>query len=98
MKILITGSDGFIAKNLIEHLKRDETLQLYLFSKKDSLNILETYVKEVDFIFHLAGVNRPKDINEFYEGNSNLTKIIVNILKKEKNKHQYYYLLQLNQI
>lgn len=86
MKILITGSDGFIAKNLIEHLKRDETLQLYLFSKKDSLNILETYVKEVDFIFHLAGVNRPKDINEFYEGNSNLTKIIVNILKKEKKQ------------
>lgn len=86
MKILITGSEGFIAKNLIEHLKRDETLQLYLFSKKDSLNILETYVKEVDFIFHLAGVNRPKDINEFYEGNSNLTKIIVNILKKEKKQ------------
>ena len=86
MKILITGSDGFIAKNLIEHLKRDETLQLYLFSKKDSLNILESYVKEVDFIFHLAGVNRPKDINEFYEGNSNLTKTIVEILKKEKKQ------------
>lgn len=47
----------------------------------------------MDFIFHLAGVNRPKDINEFYEGNSNLTKIIVNMLKKKKNEHQYYYLL-----
>lgn len=34
MKVLITGANGFIAKNLIEHLKRDETLQLYLFSKK----------------------------------------------------------------
>lgn len=77
MKILITGSNGFIAKNLIEHLKRDDSLQLYLFSKKDSLNILETYVKEADFIFHLAGVNRPKDINE---GNSNLTKTIIQIL------------------
>ena len=86
MKILITGSNGFIAKNLIEHLKRDESLQLYLFSKKDSLNILETYAKEADFIFHLAGVNRPKDINEFYEGNSNLTKTIVQILK-ENNKN-----------
>ncbi len=84
MKILITGSNGFIAKNLIEHLKRDESLHLYLFDKKDSLNILETYVKEVDFIFHLAGVNRPKYITEFYEGNSNLTKIIVNILKENK--------------
>jgi UDP-2-acetamido-2,6-beta-L-arabino-hexul-4-ose reductase len=86
MKILITGSNGFIAKNLIEHLKRDESLQLYLFNKKDSLHILETYIKEADFIFHLAGVNRPKDINEFYEGNSNLTKIIVQILKENKKR------------
>lgn len=84
MKILITGSNGFIAKNLIEHLKRDEKLQLYLFSKKDSLNILESYVKEADFIFHLAGVNRPKEISEFYEGNSSLTKTIVGILKDNK--------------
>lgn len=86
MKILITGSNGFIAKNLIEHLKRDEKIELYLYSKNDSLNILEAYVKEVDFIFHLAGVNRPKDVKEFYEGNSNLTKTIVDILKREKKQ------------
>ena len=81
MKVLITGSDGFIAKNLIEHLKRDESVQLYLYSKKDSFSILEAYVKEVDFIFHLAGVNRPENVREFYDGNSNLTKIIVDTLK-----------------
>jgi len=80
MKILITGADGFIAKNLITHLQRDENLTLYLYTKKDSFNILEAYLKEVDFIFHLAGVNRPKEIQEFYEGNTNLTKTIVNIL------------------
>ena len=85
MKVLITGSNGFVAKNLIEHLKRDESIELYLYSKKDSINILEAYVKEVDFIFHLAGVNRPKDVSEFYEGNSDLTKTIVKILK-EANK------------
>jgi len=84
VKVLITGSDGFIAKNLIEHLKRDENLQLYLFNKKDSLNILESYVKEVDFIFHLAGVNRSKDISDFYKGNSSLTKTIIDILKENK--------------
>lgn len=80
MKVLITGANGFIAQNLIEHLKRDENIELYLYSRKDSLNILEAYVKEVDFIFHLAGVNRPK---EFYEGNSKLTQTIVDILIKE---------------
>ena len=82
MKVLITGSNGFIAKNFIEHLKRDKNIKLYLFSKKDSLNILEAYLKEVDFIFHLAGVNRPQSVDEFYEGNSDLTKNIVNILLK----------------
>ena len=83
MKILITGSNGFIAKNLIEHLKRSEKIVLYLYSKKNSFTILEAYVKEADFIFHLAGVNRPKNVNEFYEGNSDLTKSIVDILIKE---------------
>ena len=42
---------------------------------------MEAYIKEVDFIFHLAGVNRPESVDEFYEGNSNLTKIIVDTLK-----------------
>ena len=86
MKVLITGSNGFIAKNLIEHLKRYKEIEIYLFSKKDSLNLLEAYVKEVDFIFHLAGVNRPKSVDEFYEGNSNLTKSIVDTLKFSNKK------------
>lgn len=83
MKVLITGSDGFIAKNLIEHLKRDENIELYLFSRKDSINILAAYVKEVNFIFHLAGVNRPDNVDDFYRGNSGLTKSITDILVRE---------------
>jgi UDP-2-acetamido-2,6-beta-L-arabino-hexul-4-ose reductase len=86
MKILITGSDGFIAKNLRETLQRDDSIKLYLFSKDDSLDMLEAYIKEVDFIYHLAGVNRPKDISEFYEGNSALTKYIVDTLIKYDKK------------
>jgi len=85
MKVLITGANGFIAKNLIEHLKRDENIELFLFSKKDSLNLLEAYVKEVDFIFHLAGVNRPENNEEFYKGNSGLTKNIIDVFI-ENNK------------
>lgn len=83
MKILVTGSNGFIAKNLVQHLRQEDKHQMYLYSKEDSEAILEAYVKEADFIFHLAGVNRPKDMSEFYEGNSNLTKKIVEILKQE---------------
>lgn len=86
MKILITGSNGFIAKNLISHLKMEEKNELYLYSKKDSMSILEAYIKEVDFIFHLAGVNRPDNVDAFYEGNTDLTKIIVDILKKNNKK------------
>lgn len=85
MKILITGSNGFIAKNLIEHLKINYDIKLYLYSKNDSINILEAYVGEVDFIFHLAGVNRTENVNEFYKGNTELTKRIIDSLV-EKNK------------
>jgi UDP-2-acetamido-2,6-beta-L-arabino-hexul-4-ose reductase len=81
MKVLVTGAEGFLAKNLITHLQRDKSIQLYLYTKKDSKTLLEAYVKEVDFIYHLAGVNRPKNTKEFYEGNSNLTKIIVDALR-----------------
>ena len=84
MKVLITGSDGFIAKNLRETLQRDDSVKLYLFSKDDSSDILEAYLKEVDFVYHLAGVNRPKNSEEFYEGNTDLTKFIVDVLIKYK--------------
>jgi UDP-2-acetamido-2,6-beta-L-arabino-hexul-4-ose reductase len=86
MKILITGSNGFIAKNLIEHLKRDESINLYLYGRNDSIAILKTYLKDVDFIFHLAGVNRPKNTGDFYTGNSGLTKTIVDTLLYENKK------------
>jgi len=86
MKVLITGSDGFIAKNLREKLQRDEKIKLYLFSKNDSPDILEAYIKEADFIYHLAGVNRPKEVSEFYEGNSDLTKFIVDTLIKQNKQ------------
>lgn len=84
MKILVTGSEGFIAKNLILHLKQNEKIQLYLYSKKDSLDILRAYLKEVDFIFHLAGVNRPRNKDDFYKGNRDFTKQLVHLLKNEK--------------
>jgi UDP-2-acetamido-2,6-beta-L-arabino-hexul-4-ose reductase len=83
MKILITGSNGFIGKNLVSHLKENEDIHLYLFSKNDSNTILDAYLEEADFIFHLAGINRPEDTKEFYSGNSDLTKYITDTLEKK---------------
>ena len=79
-KILITGANGFIAKNLIVALRRIDGVKIYEYTKNDSLSILKAYIKEVDFIYHLAGVNRPKNNDEFYTGNYDLTKFIIDIL------------------
>ncbi|MFA6143762.1 MAG: NAD-dependent epimerase/dehydratase family protein [Sulfuricurvum sp.] len=86
MKVLITGSNGFIAKNLLVSLKRNSNLEFLLFDKNNSDKELETFVNNADFIFHLAGVNRPVNNEEFYSGNTNLTQLIVDILQKNNKK------------
>jgi UDP-2-acetamido-2,6-beta-L-arabino-hexul-4-ose reductase len=85
MKVLITGSNGFIGKNLSESLIRNE-IEIYTFIKTDSIQDLESAINKVDFIFHLAGVNRPEDISEFCEVNINLTQTIVDLIVKNNKK------------
>ncbi len=80
MKILVTGSGGFIGKNLLERIGRMDGAKPLTFDKEDSPKKLEKLVKEADFIFHLAGVNRPQNPEEFYEGNRDLTKRVTDIL------------------
>ncbi len=84
MKVLITGSNGFIGKNLISHLQEIENIDLITYDIEDSFDKIENNINDIDFIFHLAGVNRPQNIEEFYEGNSDLTKKIVDLIK-DKN-------------
>lgn len=85
-KILVTGSNGFIGKNLIETLKRDEKLELITFEKGETEDSLETKIKQCNFIYHLAGVNRPKDPREFYEGNTTLLEKVIKIIEKNSLK------------
>jgi len=85
MKVLVTGGDGFIAKNLIESLNRIET-EIYTFNRGDSRVELEESIQKVDFIFHIAGVNRPKDQEEFYKSNTELTGIIINLIIRSSKK------------
>ena len=82
MRVLVTGSNGFIGKNLLERLSRIEDIEIVTFTKEDNLSSLETLVQDVDFIFHLAGVNRPKTNEEFYKGNRDLTEQLVESIKK----------------
>ena len=82
MKVLITGSNGFIGRNLSIWIKNAgfEILSYDI----DATRPLESLVSEADFIFHLAGVNRPLTIEEFYDGNSNLTLKLANIVESQK--------------
>lgn len=85
MKILVTGAKGFIGKNLIEELKNREYNEIFEYDKETDPSILDEYCKEADFVFHLAGVNRPKLQSEFMEGNCRFTSILLDTLKKYKN-------------
>lgn len=84
VKVLVTGSDGFIGKNLCQHLKEMKNVEIFHFNKEDSFSVIKNNIKKIDFIFHLAGVNRPDNVKEFYKGNTDLTKSIVDLLKNNK--------------
>lgn len=80
MKVLITGVKGFIGKNLALRLKEQGIEVLPI--DKDNLAELDDFVKKADFCVHLAGVNRPLDPQEFYDGNANLTYRLVESIKQ----------------
>lgn len=82
IKVLVTGANGFIGKNLVESIKTISNIEIKTFVSKDNDETLYEYLKEVDFIFHLAGINRPKCDEEFIVGNALLTKKIINGLEK----------------
>src|SRR5688572_12889193 len=86
MKILVTGAKGFVGKNLIAELKNNGYNKILEFTRESDTSLLEKYTKECDFVFHLAGVNRPEDEREFMEGNFGLTSELLELLKKHNNK------------
>lgn len=86
MKILVTGAKGFIGKNLITELKNQKYTDIYEYDMDSTLEDLDHYSKNCEFVFHLAGVNRPKDQKEFLEGNFGFTSVLLDSLKKYNNK------------
>jgi UDP-2-acetamido-2,6-beta-L-arabino-hexul-4-ose reductase len=85
MKILVTGAKGFIGKNLIAELKNQDYKEILEYDLDSTDDELDKFAREAEFIFHLAGVNRPKDEKEFMEGNFGFTSVLLSKLKKYKN-------------
>ncbi|WP_352419462.1 capsular polysaccharide biosynthesis protein CapF [Proteiniborus sp.] len=85
MRILITGAKGFIGKNLVAELKNRKYTDIYEYNRDTDPILLEEYCKEADFVFHLAGVNRPKEQSEFMEGNFGFTSTLLDTFKRYRN-------------
>ncbi len=96
MNILITGAAGFVGKNLacaLENIRngKDRTHpeleigDIYLYDIDTDKTLLETYCANADFIFNLAGVNRPQDPSEFMQGNFGFASTLIETLKKHNN-------------
>ena len=97
MKILVTGAKGFVGKNLCASLKNiqegkdrrfpdlkiDAVYEYDIDSKPDEL---DAYCQDCDFVFNLAGVNRPKEQSEFMEGNFGFASTLLDTLKKHGNR------------
>lgn len=96
MKILVTGAKGFVGKNLIATLNNirtgkdksfglSEDITIYEYDIDSNLALLDAYCTDCDFVFNLAGVNRPKDQKEFMEGNFGFASTLLDTLKKHSN-------------
>lgn len=76
MRVLVTGAEGFIAKNLRLHLAERNDVEVVCFNRATYPSDLSDLIPSVEFIFHLAGVNRPQDPQEFLSGNVELTSAV----------------------
>lgn len=85
MKVLVTGAEGFIGKNLISWLERRGDVVVLPVDVGTPAEVLEEYCKECDFVYNLAGVNRPEHVEEFMEGNFGFATTLVETLKKHGN-------------
>lgn len=96
MNILVTGAQGFVGKNLVENLKnikenknrtrpKIKINEIYEYDVASTREDLSHYCANADFVFNLAGVNRPKDVSEFTKGNYGFASLLLEELKRQGN-------------
>jgi UDP-2-acetamido-2,6-beta-L-arabino-hexul-4-ose reductase len=81
MRIVVTGSEGFIGKNLCLRLKEKEHYQVFGISRDTTKEQASFFLSQADFVFHLGGVNRPKGLDNFQNGNVDLTSYVIKTLE-----------------
>lgn len=91
MRVLITGADGFIGKNLFLHLSERKDIEIVRFTRENNVDELSELLLNVDCIFHLAGINRPKDPAEFASGNLGLSNKLIEAMIKTNCRAKIIY-------
>ena len=97
MNILVTGAAGFVGRNLVENLKniregKNRTRpnlsidSIFEYDQNNTIEELDQFCQDCDFVFNLAGVNRPKDPEEYQRGNFGFASVLLDKLKKHNNK------------
>ncbi|MDM7483103.1 MAG: capsular polysaccharide biosynthesis protein CapF [Halomonas sp.] len=81
MRVLVTGANGFIGKNLLLHFQEKGGIDVLPFTREHSTDDLPTLLEGVDWVFHLAGINRPQHPEEFVTGNTGLTEQLCTAIK-----------------
>lgn len=91
MNVLVTGANGFVGQNLIAHLNERTDVEVLRFTREHSPTGLPDLVAQVECVFHLAGVNRPQDPQEFQTGNTDLTRALCEAIKASNRQIPVIY-------